>query len=119
LKTRSVQKRCRASLAAPLKYAVAPTHTLDNTLHHATVLIMPWTQNKFVADGFERWLRSPEYQRQKIEIETQVRAKFDVKLSEAKGFWERRKVKWQMDIEVRRTLTELGSSGCLWISRPY
>jgi hypothetical protein len=72
-------------------------------------------QIRFVADGFQRFLRSPEYQQRHAAIEAEVRAKYSSRLSSASGFWERRRIKAQIRSEIRSELKKSVSPQIFWL----
>lgn len=74
---------------------------------------------RFVADGWERLRRDPEFKAQQKEIEAAIRARYSTTLTGAKGFWARRRIEKQIQTEVRHELKKIGSPHCLWIARPF
>ncbi|MBC8096382.1 MAG: hypothetical protein H7Y43_11260 [Akkermansiaceae bacterium] len=73
----------------------------------------------FVADGFARLWRSPEYRAAEKSIELKIRADHAVQLAGAKGFPARWKIEREIQAQVRRELKQFGAPDCLWISRPH
>ncbi len=67
------------------------------------------TGHGFVADGYLRLIRSAGFQQRKAEIEKSVRAKYSTIWKRA-GFWEREKLRSQMERETNEQLKEITPS---------
>jgi hypothetical protein len=74
-------------------------------------------ETRFVADGWERLKRTPEFRQRCELIEAKVRSKYAAELAAASGFWQRKKLQWRISREVNREMKQTGTAHSLWLSR--
>ena len=60
-----------------------------------------------VADGFRRFLRSPEFRAKRAALEAQVREEYAVELAATSDYWRRVAIEEQIDREIQRRLDSI------------
>lgn len=73
--------------------------------------------SQFVADGLQRFLRSPEFCKKRALIEGEVRREFADELAAATGYWHRTSIQGKIKREIDRRMKSITPSPyALWSS---